>query len=171
MPKLEGYNNDEIAPRLGRVRFTIGRKLQAIRRIWYGGTAMSAGEWAASFERDLTSTAIERLDAACDGFEEAWKAGRRPRIEDVLEGVPRLARTGLLRDLLLLDLAYRRLAGERPTPVDYLVRFPDYEATIRAAFDAAATNDPPPMAPGAARIATCYSACWPYGRTSSARRP
>ena len=50
----------------------------------------------------------------------------------------------------MLDLAYRRLAGERPTPVDYLVCFPDYEATIRAAFDAAAANDPPPMAPGTA---------------------
>jgi serine/threonine protein kinase len=110
---------------------------------------MSAGERAASFERDLTSTAIERLDAACDGFEEAWKAGRQPRIEDVLEGVPSSARTGLLRDLLMLDLAYRQLAGERPTSGDYLVRFPDYEATIRAAFDAAATNDPPPMASGA----------------------
>jgi serine/threonine-protein kinase len=110
---------------------------------------MSPGEPADTFDPVLTPTAIERLDAACDGFEAAWKAGRRPRIEDVLESVFEPARTGLLRDLLTLDLAYRRLAGERPTPGDYLGRFPAHEATIRAAFDAAAPTDPPPAAPGA----------------------
>jgi DNA-directed RNA polymerase specialized sigma24 family protein len=34
--KLEGYTHDEIAARLGCVRFTVDRKLQTIRRIWSG---------------------------------------------------------------------------------------------------------------------------------------
>jgi DNA-directed RNA polymerase specialized sigma24 family protein len=36
MWKLEGYTNEEIAARLGCVRFTVDRKLRAIRRIWSG---------------------------------------------------------------------------------------------------------------------------------------
>jgi DNA-directed RNA polymerase specialized sigma24 family protein len=34
--KMEGYTHDEIAARLGCVRFTVDRKLQTIRRIWSG---------------------------------------------------------------------------------------------------------------------------------------
>jgi DNA-directed RNA polymerase specialized sigma24 family protein len=32
--KMEGYTNEEIAAKLGCVRFTVDRKLKAIRRIW-----------------------------------------------------------------------------------------------------------------------------------------
>jgi DNA-directed RNA polymerase specialized sigma24 family protein len=34
--KMEGYTNEEIATRLGCVRYTVDRKLQAIRQIWEG---------------------------------------------------------------------------------------------------------------------------------------
>jgi DNA-directed RNA polymerase specialized sigma24 family protein len=34
--KLEGYTNEEIAAKLGCVRFTVDRKLRAIRQIWDG---------------------------------------------------------------------------------------------------------------------------------------
>jgi DNA-directed RNA polymerase specialized sigma24 family protein len=36
--KMEGYTNEEIAQRLGCVRFTVDRKLRSIRQIW-GGAA------------------------------------------------------------------------------------------------------------------------------------
>ena len=32
--KMEGYTHEEIAARLGCVRFTVDRKLRAIRQIW-----------------------------------------------------------------------------------------------------------------------------------------
>jgi DNA-directed RNA polymerase specialized sigma24 family protein len=32
--KMEGYTNEEIAAKLGCVRFTVDRKLQNIRQIW-----------------------------------------------------------------------------------------------------------------------------------------
>lgn len=35
--KMEGYTNEEIAQRLGCVRFTVDRKLRSIRQIWGGG--------------------------------------------------------------------------------------------------------------------------------------
>jgi DNA-directed RNA polymerase specialized sigma24 family protein len=34
LAKLEGHTNEEIAARLGCVRFTVDRKLRAIRQIW-----------------------------------------------------------------------------------------------------------------------------------------
>jgi DNA-directed RNA polymerase specialized sigma24 family protein len=34
--KMEGYTHEEIAAKLGCVRFTVDRKLRAIRRIWDG---------------------------------------------------------------------------------------------------------------------------------------
>jgi DNA-directed RNA polymerase specialized sigma24 family protein len=37
--KMEGYTNAEIAERLGCVRFTVDRKLRAIRQIWEGERA------------------------------------------------------------------------------------------------------------------------------------
>jgi DNA-binding CsgD family transcriptional regulator len=34
--KMEGYTNEEIAAKLGCVRFTVDRKLRAIRAAWSG---------------------------------------------------------------------------------------------------------------------------------------
>jgi serine/threonine-protein kinase len=64
------------------------------------------------------------VDRACDAFEAAWKAGRRPCLEDHLAAVPEAERPALLRELVLLEAAYRRLAGERPTAEEFLARFP-----------------------------------------------
>ena len=85
-----------------------------------------------------------RLEALCDRFEAAWKAGRRPRIEDDLREVPEAVRAVLFRALLELELAYRRQHGERPTPEEYQCRFPEHVAVIETILGAA---PPPPAAP------------------------
>ena len=69
-----------------------------------------------------------RLDKTCDGFEAAWRAGQRPRLEDFLAEVDGPARVVLLRDLIAVDVDYRRLAGEMPQPDDYGARFPELNA-------------------------------------------
>jgi serine/threonine-protein kinase len=56
-------------------------------------------------------TLTPRADQECDRFEAAWKAGQRPRLEDHLEAVMEADRPGLLRELILLEVDYRRLAG------------------------------------------------------------
>ena len=53
-----------------------------------------------------------RVEAVCDRFEAAWKAGGRPRIEDYLGDLPEPGRSALLHALLELELAYRDRAGE-----------------------------------------------------------
>ena len=82
----------------------------------------------------LPPTLAERVDAACDRFEAAWKAGERPRIEDHLEGAAESERPALLGELLALELAYRRRGGEAPSPEQYRARFADQAGLVDAAF-------------------------------------
>ena len=83
-------------------------------------TGPQPGGGTASLRESLTRLG----DAECDRFESAWRAGRRPRIEDHLAAVPEAQRPALLRELVLLETDYRRLAGEQPSAEEYLARFP-----------------------------------------------
>jgi serine/threonine protein kinase len=87
-------------------------------------------------------------------FEAAWRAvpaGPRPRIEDYISEVPEPGRLDLLGDLLCLDVAYRRLAGEQPAPEDYLSQFPDQAELIHEAISQPPTVVvEPPVATGSA---------------------
>ncbi len=78
-----------------------------------------------------------RIDAVCDRFEAAWIADGGPRIEDYLSEVPEAAQTKLFHELLVLELAYRRRAGERPAPEEYQRRFPEHVAVIETILGAA----------------------------------
>jgi serine/threonine-protein kinase len=68
------------------------------------------------------------VDAVCGRFEAAWKAagatGPRPRIEDYLGEVPEAERPALLAELIPLEVAYRRQAGDQPVAEEFLARFP-----------------------------------------------
>jgi hypothetical protein len=65
-----------------------------------------------------------QVDACCERFEAAWKAGGRPRIEDYLGDVDEPGRAALVRELVLLDVEYLRRRGETPEPAEYEGRFP-----------------------------------------------
>ena len=65
-----------------------------------------------------------QVDRLCDRFEAEWAAGERPSIEDLLSDVAPAAREDLFRELLRLEIAIRRSAGETPTIADYASRFP-----------------------------------------------
>jgi serine/threonine protein kinase/formylglycine-generating enzyme required for sulfatase activity len=75
-----------------------------------------------------------RVEEVCNRFEAAWKAGQRPQIEDYLATAPERERPSLLRELLALELAYRRQAGETPTSETYLRRFSEHAGLVSAAF-------------------------------------
>ena len=59
-------------------------------------------------DRDPTR---HRVDNACDGFEQCWIEGESPRIEEFLGKTTRAERAGLVKELLLLELDYRRRRG------------------------------------------------------------
>jgi hypothetical protein len=76
----------------------------------------------------LSSSAMQRVDAIAWRFERAWKAipttHNSPPIEQYV-GTASLPGSGaLLRELILLDVHYRRRRGEQPRPEDYASRFP-----------------------------------------------
>src|SRR5262249_41760230 len=89
----------------------------------------------------------------------AWQtaargAGPRPRIEDYLGDSSEPERSLLLRELLLLELAYRRRGGERLLPAEYQARFPEHAGLIPSVFGAAFPEATPALpAPGPADAA------------------
>jgi len=88
-------------------------------------------------EGDRSPSLGGHVEAVCDRFEADWKAGRRPTIDDYLGEVAESGRTALFRELLVLELSYRRRAGERPTPEEYERRFPQHVAVIETILGAA----------------------------------
>jgi hypothetical protein len=70
------------------------------------------------------------VDRLCDRFEAAWRDGSRPALEAFLAEAPATCRPEALRQLLLLDIEYRRRAGEVPAPEDYLPLGGDDEVIV-----------------------------------------
>jgi WD40 repeat protein/serine/threonine protein kinase len=93
---------------------------------------------------------VRLVEEVCDRFEAAWRVGPRPDLEPYLASAQECVRSLLLPELLALDLAYRRQAGERPSPADYRSRFPADDELIRSAFadgDASSPTAPSPPCP------------------------
>ncbi|WP_165222265.1 protein kinase domain-containing protein [Aquisphaera insulae] len=79
----------------------------------------------------LPLTLLQKIDEVCDSFEDAWRAGESPRIEDYLSRSTILARTALFRELLAREIELRRLSGQCPEAEDYEVRFGDHAQIVR----------------------------------------
>lgn len=90
----------------------------------------------------------QRVDAACDRFEEAWHGGARSPIEDFLADAAETDRSELFRELLILELKLYEAAGERRTPDQYRGRFAAYARQLDEVFGSAPTvpYDVPPHA-------------------------
>jgi tRNA A-37 threonylcarbamoyl transferase component Bud32 len=108
-------------------------------------------------ESVLSLEQARRIDPVCDRFEIAWQTGSSPRIEAFLEGWQGADRLALLRELILLDVHFRRAGNEACSAADYLPRFAELDAAWQAgalAKPADATTVPSPREPsGAARPA------------------
>jgi WD40 repeat protein/tetratricopeptide (TPR) repeat protein/tRNA A-37 threonylcarbamoyl transferase component Bud32 len=74
-----------------------------------------------------------RQEEICRRFEGAWQAagadGPPPRVEDYLDDTGGPEARALLRELILLDLHYRRRRGERPGAEDYAACGPSLDTT------------------------------------------
>jgi hypothetical protein len=98
-------------------------------------TPSPAGQRESESEGAALPLPIAReVEAAYQRFESAWRAGGRPPIEDHLGSLPGPARAVLLRELLELELAGRRRAGETVRPEEYRRRFPEHTALVWAVF-------------------------------------
>jgi serine/threonine protein kinase len=83
----------------------------------------------------LPLEALEQIDQLCERFEARWTAGEAPALEDFLAAAPPEGRTSLLRELLPLEVGYRRQRGESPTCEAYAGRWPDDADLIRQVWN------------------------------------
>jgi eukaryotic-like serine/threonine-protein kinase len=95
----------------------------------------------------LSPTIVGRIELICDRFESAWRGEARPRIEDYWKEADG---PDLLRELLVLELAYCVRRHDYPTPADYRPRFAAHPEVIRAAFKTVPTRRPSPEPPAPA---------------------
>jgi hypothetical protein len=73
----------------------------------------------------VSESLARQVDQACNRFEAAWKGGGQPRLEDFVGAAPGPERAALLRELVPLDVYYRRARGQDCGTDDYRARFPD----------------------------------------------
>ena len=83
---------------------------------------------------DISLDALKGIHCLCEDFEAAWRAGRPPRVEGLVEVWSEPARAYLLHELLALEIELRRECGDAPEPAEYHGRFPENAATVSAAF-------------------------------------
>ncbi len=74
------------------------------------------------------------IEDVCVRFEDAWRAGQRPSLDEYLGEAPAGGRAALLPELLKLDVYYRQRGGDRPTPDDYRQCVPDDRPSLWAVF-------------------------------------
>ena len=82
----------------------------------------------------LSIATATRIDAICDQFEAAWRAGQPVRIEELLASVTEGEREAALTALLRVELELRQRGGEQPQPSEYQSRFVHQAATVVAVF-------------------------------------
>ncbi len=75
---------------------------------------------ASKDNRNLSPTIVGQIELICDRFESAWRGEAKPRIEDYWREADG---PDLLRELLVLELAYRIQRHDHPNPADYRPRF------------------------------------------------
>ncbi len=75
-----------------------------------------------------------QIDAVCDRFEAACRAGESPDLAEYLSQVSSAARLPLFRNLLSLDLEYRRDRGEQGDQQSYQERFPELADVVESVF-------------------------------------
>lgn len=80
---------------------------------------------------DNPTATRRRIDALCDAFEAAWRAGQKPRVEAELDKVEPTTRHELLKELLLVEW---ELIEKQRLPIrleDYVARFPEHATLVR----------------------------------------
>ena len=100
---------------------------------------------------------LERIDDCCIEFEQVWRGGRTP---DILDFVPEdfegREREILVRELIALDLDYRRRRGQNVRSRDYIERFADQREWIDECVGKPADAPEPFHKPDSERLAEIF---------------
>lgn len=104
---------------------------------------------------DLPVEGATRLRTLRDCFDQQLNSRKAPSIETFLSGSDVSCRAALLRELLLLEIAFRLQLGEVPEALEYLIRFPNDMEVVHRVFSTllpGAHAIAPPLAPAPAEI-------------------
>jgi hypothetical protein len=71
------------------------------------------------------------IDLLCHEFEDAWHSTDRLSIESFSEKIAANSWAALLSELIACEWELRERSGDRPSPAEYLLRFPDQQDFIR----------------------------------------
>ncbi len=99
---------------------------------------MKASE--ATDKGDPSLDVFERMLKLCDTFEDRWRRGENPRIEEFVAPHEWASRVDLFRELLALELELARSQGQAPDAGAYRGRFPDLVTVIEEVFADAGTR-------------------------------
>jgi eukaryotic-like serine/threonine-protein kinase len=88
-----------------------------------------------TLDAPLAAAQLHEIDAICDRFEAACRAGHRPELAAFLSEAPAGGLALLFRDLLHLDLEFRDKNGEKLDKDSYVRRFPELTDQIDAVFE------------------------------------
>ncbi|QEL17786.1 hypothetical protein PX52LOC_04794 [Limnoglobus roseus] len=80
------------------------------------------------------TTPFEQVVSLCTAFTWEYQHDTKPAIDSYLNRVGADAQPTLLRNLLAIEIEWRRAAGEQPQLDDYLARFPQFTGLLREAF-------------------------------------
>ncbi len=97
-------------------------------------------------EEPVSLVNARALDRLCDRFEAAWRADGRPSLGAFLAEAPAALRAQALRQLLLLDVEYRRAPATRPSSTTT-----SPTAATRPPSFSASWGRPPPSPPHGGR--------------------
>jgi serine/threonine-protein kinase len=76
-------------------------------------------------------SAATLIDRVCDQFEQAWRDGQHPNVDDYLDSVAEPLRSRLFEELLLSELELCVQLGETVETNAMLARFPDRQTQVR----------------------------------------
>ena len=85
-------------------------------------------------QQDLVLNAFEQVELACREFRGGWKEGKPKTIESVLSRFEESTHLNVFRNLLNIEIEFRRRAKQNPTSEQYIQRFPQFARLIRQAF-------------------------------------
>lgn len=78
----------------------------------------------------LSLVEAQQIDATCDAFEKAIRDGEFQRVEAYLLRLPEALRPAALKELLLIEVAYRRRGGQSVDANEFRTRFPDISDSV-----------------------------------------
>ena len=121
LSKMEGYTTEEIAGQLNC------RAAHRGMQVAFDSQPLGKREPVMNADEALPLSLEQKVDQVCTSFETAWKTGAQPLIEDHLAGLSDAEKPEVVRELILLDIFYRRQRGDACTAADYQTRFPEIE--------------------------------------------